>query len=517
MKPVKRRYSSAFRIPALFLFLVLCSPLQANSGQDSIPAIRVSLSDRNRNIRQALEEITFQTGLRFTYDADLIEGKQRISIDSGDMLLRDALDSLFRNPELSYRLIDQNIVIYLKSITTPERFSEEVDRYLLKGVVIDSRNRNPLPFATIGLFGTNLGSITNQEGEFSFKIPPRLTEPVLIVRYLGYNREIVPVNFPLEERLEIVLEKESIPLQEVIIRYTDPVFLVRQAMEQVQENYLPENSTMTAFYREAVRRNDHTMIYSEAVLDVAKGPYTPFGSGDQVRIRKARKITDVTVEDTVLVKLRSGVYTSLNLDVVKNRPDFLTPDFTERYDLTFSDLMSYGDRLVYVIRFDQKEEITELLFTGTLYIDLESLALVGVDFEYNPDLIHKEPDLFLVSRSPNIRIRPVHARYHVEYRRIDGDYHISQVRADMELKVRRKRQWIGSKYLISIEMAITDVIPDRRLRISPSDRLRSNVVLADEPFDFDPEFWGIYNTIEPEASLMESIRRIEHNLQEITP
>lgn len=64
-------------------------------------------------------------------------------------------------------------------------------------------------------------------------------------------------------------------------------------------------------------------------------------------------------------------------------------------------------------------------------------------------------------------------------------------------------------------MAITDLIPGQRLRINPADRVSRNIVLADEPVQFDPEFWGIHNTIEPEASLQESIRKLEHNSQEI--
>jgi hypothetical protein len=311
--------------------------------------------------------------------------------------------------------------------------------------------------------------------------------------------------------MTIPLEREMVPLQEVIIRFTDPALLLNEALQRIADNYLDDFATMTAFYRESVKRNNHFMIYSEAVLDVAKAPYTPGINADAVRIRKGRKITDVTSEDTILVKLRSGIHTSLDLDVIKNRPDFLQPDFQERYDLEFSDLVGYANRLVYVISFKQKSTIPYPLFQGQLFLDQESLALIAADFEFNPDLLHKEPGLFLVSKSPSIRIRPFIAKYHVEYREVEGMYYVSQVRAELGMKIRRKRKWIGSRYLISIEMAITDIVPEQRLRISPSDRVSPNSVLSDEPFQFDPLFWGIYNTIEPEATLMESIQRLEKN------
>ncbi len=93
---------------------------------------------------------------------------------------------------------------------------------------------------------------------------------------------------------------------------------------------------------------------------------------------------------------------------------------------------------------------------------------------------------------------------------------MNHIRAEVEMKVRKRRRWISSRYLISMEMAITDMIPGQRLRIEVSDRVSRHIILADEPFQFDPLFWGIYNTIEPEASLMESILKLEHNKLEIS-
>ena len=485
------------------------------AGQDSIPDVHVTLSAKNRTINQVLDEITLQTGYYFTYNAALISGKDKVRFQVTDMPLEEALDQLLRNPRFAYRVISRNIVIYQKNDKPPSPLVPEIDRSILKGRVVDGRSDKPLAYATIALYGTPLGSITNQTGGFSFKIPPDLADPMIMVSYLGYKNMFIPVSYPVDQEMTIRLEKETIPLQEVIIRFADPELLLREAMNRIPSNYLQDHSTMTAYYRESVKRNDRCMVYSEALLDVAKGPYKPLSSGDQVRIRKGRKITDLSTEDTVVIKLRSGIYTSLSLDVVKNRPNFLTEDFLDRYDLDFTDMMTYGDRLVYVISFQQKSHIADLMFRGRIYLDQEHLAIVAADFEFNPELIHKEPGLFLVSRSPRIRIRPILARYHVDYRVMEGIYHLSQVRALVEMKVRKRRQWIGARYRISIEMAITDVNPDQRLRINVADRVKSNTVLSDQPFEFDPLFWGIYNTIEPEATLMESLQRIEHNLQEI--
>jgi hypothetical protein len=514
-KSLRGILSGPFRQIVLLLSFFLLFPA-LSSAQNALPEVKVSIHAKNRTIPQILDEITLQTGYHFTYDAALIEAKEKVRFKVTELSLKESLDSLLRDASLEFKVIERNIVLFRKNLVLPEALSQEIDRAFLRGRVTDRRSGKALPFATIALLETSLGSITNQEGEFSFKIPMDLKDPMLMVSYMGYKKLIRPVTYPIESVLELVLEKETIPLQEVIIRYADPVKLLNEAIGRIPENYLEEHSTMTAFYRESVKRNEHYMIYSEAVLDVAKTPYTAESLKDQVSIRRRRKITDLTAEDTIFIKLRSGISTALNLDIIKNRPDFMKDDFLNRYDLEFTDMMAYGDRLVYVVSFEQKAYIPELLFKGQIYMDQESLAILAADFEFNPDLIHKEPEMFLVSTSPKIRIRPVMARYHVNYRSINNQFYVSQVRGEVEMKVRKRRKWISSRYRISIEMAITDLIPGQRLRINRSERVSRNMVLADEPFRFEPEFWGIHNTIKPEASLMESIEKLEHNQQEIS-
>jgi hypothetical protein len=515
MENTSRGYLSGRIRPAMLLLMLQILISLPIHCQESIPPVLVTVSSRNQTINRVLDEITLQTGYYFTFDAAIIDGKQKVQFRVTDLLLKRALDSLLMDPQLDYRTIEKNIVIYRKNKVAPSAISNTINRAILKGRVIDKRTGKPLSYATIGLLETSLGSISNEQGEFSFKLPLDLPDPMLVISYMGYKSQVFPVHYPIEEELEIQLEKELIPLQEVIIRYSDPAKLLHEAIKKIPVNYLDHHSTMMAFYRESVKRNDHCMVYSEAVLDVAKGPYVSLSSSDNVSIVKRRKISDVTTADTVLIKLRSGIPTSLNLDVIKNRPDFLKDDFQARYNLEFTDMMTYRDHLVYVISFKQKDQITDLLFKGQLYLDQESLAVVAADFEFNPELLHKEPGLFLVSGSPKIHIKPVMAKYHVEYRSTKKRYYLSQVRAELEMNVRKRRKWFSSKYKISIEMAITDLIPDQRLRIDPADRVNRNIVLADEPFEFDPEFWGVRNTIEPEASLMESIQKLEHSTQEI--
>jgi hypothetical protein len=41
-----------------------------------------------------------------------------------------------------------------------------------------------------------------------------------------------------------------------------------------------------------------------------------------------------------------------------------------------------------------------------------------------------------------------------------------------------------------------------------AEQLDPGVILADESFEYDPAFWGNYNTITPEASLQDVLERL---------
>lgn len=516
MGNIRARYLSGHQaLKLLFPFIFLLGYFPA-LAQQNLDEIQVSIEVRNRPLTQVLEQITLQTSYHFTYDSDLVDSRKRVSISMAGMPLTRVLDSLLDDPSLDYRKIRNNVVIFQKNLEAPIPISAEIRRSLIEGIVVDGRTGKALPYATVALLETKLGTISNADGYFSIKAPLDISDPVLNVSYMGYRNLLVPIVYPLEEELHITLDKEFISLQEVIIRYADPYLLLKEAIGRIGDNYLTEASSMKAFYRESVRNNEHCMIYSEAVLDIAKSSYTSDIQADKISIRKKRTYFNVNASDSLLVKLRSGITSSISLDIIKNRPEFLREGFRDYYVFEYRNMTNYNGHLVYVIAFKQREEINELGYVGQIYLDHKNLAILAIDFEFDPKNIHKEPGLFMVSRSSGIKIRPLLARYHVSYRYDEAGFFINQVRAEVEMKVRKRRRWIGNRYQISIELAVTDIQPGTKLKIDPARRVRNNQILSDEPARFDPEFWGIYNTIKPEATLVESLKQLEKHRLEIS-
>jgi len=504
-------------IVLLSVFLFLFS--QHSFGQAPLDDIKVSIRANNKALHTVLDELTNQTGYYFTFDSRIINSQRETTVILKKISLRAALDSILKDPDLIYQVINTNIVILPVTDAATVHIIDSTKQITYReiyGIVTDAKNGKELPYATVGVKETHFGTITNMNGEFVLRLPDTLQQPILVISFIGYRNYYMPVSIDSEDILEIEMNKNYISLQEVIIRYQDPISLIAESIERIDANYMNKPAGVMSYYRERVQKDDKCLIFSEAVVEIDKASYKFTSSPERTRIVKGRKITNVDINDTVLLKIRSGISSMLELDIVHNLPDFMSEDFILRYNYIFDNVVSYEDKLVYVIRFSPKEGINETLFTGKIYIDRESLAIIAADFEYDRSKIGREGGMFVSKKSRRLNVRPLNANYHVEYKQSEEGYHLNQVHGAVTFKMRKKRQWIASKYTIKLEMAVTNIDPGNPPKISLSEKTKTNMIMSDQVFNYDPDFWGIYNTIAPETTLQEALKKIEKSIQEIS-
>ncbi len=141
------------------------------------------------------------------------------------------------------------------------------------GIVKDSQTRKKLEYVNISIPGTNVGTITNNDGEFSIKVRNNLHARQVEVSHIGYLNGLIPINDKDIPECTVLLEPNTNSLGEVIVRAEDPRHIVREAIEKVRQNYLPYGSMLTGFYRETARKGRRYINISEAVIDVYKTPY----------------------------------------------------------------------------------------------------------------------------------------------------------------------------------------------------------------------------------------------------
>jgi hypothetical protein len=208
-----------------------------------------------------------------------------------------------------------------------------------------------------------------------------------------------------------------------------------------------------------------------------------------------------------------GPYTALLLDIMKNPEMVFTEDIAGNYQFTIENITKIGERLMYIIDFKQYPHVSEPLYSGKLYVDTESLAIISANFSLNLTNRDAASDMFIRKKPVGAKVYPTLANYQVNYREKDGKWIFGYSRAELVFKIEWKKRLFNTNYSSTIEMAVTDWQKVTEKNARPTDHLKQNVVMMEQVSGFaDPDFWGVYNVIEPENSIDQAIRKIQRKI-----
>lgn len=382
-----------------------------------------------------------------------------------------------------------------------------------KGVVMDAKSNKVLEFATINLMNSNISTISNIDGAFLLKVPDELKQDNVVISYLGYKTQTVPLSSFGKGEMVIRMSEAFENLPDVNLVEADPVKVIQRVIDRRRANAFKEPLIVKAFYRESIQKRKTYASLAEAVIDVYKEPLSS-SKKDYVKLDRARKSTDYRKIDTLVIKLQGGPYNNLNMDMIRNEDLFFTSDIFEIYTFTFDKMINMDNKNVYVIDFIQKPTMVEPFYKGRLYIDAVSYALVKSVFSLNLENLNKVKRFFVKKKPPNADVIPTSTKYIVDYRETNGQWHYNYSRIELSFKVDWDKKWFNSLYNITIEMAVTDwSVNNQNLTVKSRERMRRSIILADEASGFsDPEFWGERNVIEPDKSIENAIKKIQRNL-----
>ncbi len=484
---------------------------------------QIELSKSRGTIYTMLSEVADRSGYLFIYDSRLINNEQKIKIKTGEYTVREAIRTIIDNPEIDMRVVGRHILLYKPEIkdapaTPPLAAAQEpeakVDSFFtIEGIIRDQYTEEALPFASVGISGNPIGTISNQNGEFRFRLPDSLRHAQLFIAYLGYETQEIECTFLANGYHQIQLIPKVIPIQEVVVRIANPHRILEEMLDHRRDNYATSPVYHTSFYREGVEYRKRLASLTESVMKIYKAP---FQSGtDQVKMLKMRTIVNKNETDTLVTKFKSGINACLMLDLVKNIPDFLELDDKNPYVYVHSDITVIDDRLAYVISFEQAPYINEPFYKGEIYVDKENHALLATRFEVNPALVEKAASQYISKKSRNIQITPQKITYSVSYKQWNGTYYVNHIRGDLHFKVRKKGSlFFNAPVHIWFEMVncLTDITEVNKF--ARNEVLSTRTVLADTEYVYDPTFWENFNIIPPEEQLTDAINKISAKIEE---
>ncbi len=151
---------------------------------------RVTLKENNISLTKVFEEIRKQTNYQFFYADEVISSAKNVTVNVKKASIEEVLDICFHDQQLAYTISENTIIVKRKLITSeinsppPPSAAAEI-----KGKVTDEKGQ-PLEGATVLIKGTNNGTKTDADGNFSINAEPNST---LIISYVGFETREVKI------------------------------------------------------------------------------------------------------------------------------------------------------------------------------------------------------------------------------------------------------------------------------------------------------------------------------------
>ena len=252
----------------------------------------------------------------------------------------------------------------------------------IKGTVLDSETGRPLPYASILLNGTNRGTVSNLDGEFTLKLES--SNHTLVFRYVGYKSDSLVVSATLKKDITIRLIRQPFLLPEILITSENPAYrIIREAIRRKRINKLGLN-------------NYEYSTYSKNVMESA-GEIAMV----QETISRVFKLKD-NIEKEFILKThktenrKKSFNLNLAADLTNSRlPDFsadtlrllmnkvylpINDDAFDYYDYKLLKSIETKSAPVYEISVIPRSNIRPLL-EGTIYIEGDSYSIIKVDLK----------------------------------------------------------------------------------------------------------------------------------------
>ena len=200
---IKMKYLLLVCQVAVFLFFSGKGMASAQSQKGM-----VSVSMKEATLKEVVWEIEKQSDFVFAYNANDLIKAGKVSVDFKNKTVQEALNICLKGTGLTFVMQQSIIVIKQAKETAPE-----VKRLTIRGKVFD-KDSVPLPGVTILLKGTNLGVITDVNGNYSITIP-EMEAPVLIFTFVGMKAQ--EIKYTGKPVINVMMHEDVTSMDEVIV------------------------------------------------------------------------------------------------------------------------------------------------------------------------------------------------------------------------------------------------------------------------------------------------------------
>ena len=126
--------------------------------------------------------------------------------------------------------------LFLLHLTPVKAIEEPKDdgKYVtISGVVKDKSDKKVLSYANVSIAGSTESTVTNADGEFTFKVKEPVEDVAIEVSHLGYNNRRILLKEGDAELPTVWLTPSTLMLEEVVVSGRNPRELVEEAIKKI--------------------------------------------------------------------------------------------------------------------------------------------------------------------------------------------------------------------------------------------------------------------------------------------
>jgi hypothetical protein len=157
------------------------------------------------------------------------------------------------------------LIIFLIEIYTITCFSQNV----ITGSVIDSKDRTPIPFVNIKIKDTNIGTISNIEGNYELLIPEKYFEDTIVFSSIGYSqKEMCIQDICKNQKIELDIYITKIEGVCINAKKINPIEVLIKANKNLQLNSYNSIYNTKVYIKNFVQASNHFVSYRKTIADI---------------------------------------------------------------------------------------------------------------------------------------------------------------------------------------------------------------------------------------------------------
>ncbi len=162
------------------------------------------LSVKNKTMREVFKQIEQKSEFRFFYNDEFKDLNKQITITVKDKKISEILDFLFQDSGVTYKILENNLVVITPSYTLQNT---------IIGRVTSEEDGSGIPGVNVLIKGTTTGTITDLDGNYIVEVP--LESNVLVFSAVGYRTQEVRIGDRSE--INVIMVPDITQLEEVVV------------------------------------------------------------------------------------------------------------------------------------------------------------------------------------------------------------------------------------------------------------------------------------------------------------